>query len=701
MNKSLTAELLLRLICSIFLSIGLVSNAFGQLDTIHWLSPMHSRDNAQIEDHYLYLSTPSTTPFTVTIKDGAGNLLAAPTISNALPNVYSIGTGQVPATKMMVPIDSLNTVLSASGLIVHGPQEFYANFRAASGVQGASLTAKGRVGLGVSFRVGSMPQQADYVYRNFVASFIASEDNTVVTVSEYDTACVFDGLVPDMSNAVTINLDAGECYVMSGYTTTSANWSGFIGALIESTAPIAVSTGNMCGNIGPATSLQDHGIDQIVPVAEIGMEYILIEGDGTSLMEMPLVVAHYDSTEVYVNGGVAAIDTLNAGEWLLVSNSNFIGTLHRNMYIRTSQPCYMYQPVGGDANEATPGLNFIPPFSCAMPKEVDLIPAIDSIGITTYSGAIIAFTETDSALYVNGLLQTGSEPVTGLPDWETYKITGFSGPVEVTSSGALAVGMFGFSGQAGYAGYFSGFGAAPSSSVSVTNLNAGNIVICETDSMLFESETQGEVFSFLWDLGDGTTSSDTALIHIYDTIGTYDYSLIVEFECITDTIFGSVTIEPLPVFELEDVDLCVAEEVIVGVDHEPGLNYNWSTGDTTSTITINVSTMATLTVDNGVCFTTDSITVTIPGIFRLPNVFTPNGDGNNDVFELAWLNQCETFSLNIYDRWGILVFETDTPHTDFWNGRIDANAAPATAGPYFFILLSENEEYKGVVTLFR
>ena len=45
--------------------------AIGQLDTWHWIPPMHSRDNGQINDHYLYLSTPSQEPVEVTITEPA------------------------------------------------------------------------------------------------------------------------------------------------------------------------------------------------------------------------------------------------------------------------------------------------------------------------------------------------------------------------------------------------------------------------------------------------------------------------------------------------------------------------------------------------------------------------------------------------------------------------------------------------------
>ena len=59
----------------ISLAVGLLVACVGtaQLDTAHWVPPLHSRDNGQINDHYLYLSTPETSPVTVNLYDGSGS----------------------------------------------------------------------------------------------------------------------------------------------------------------------------------------------------------------------------------------------------------------------------------------------------------------------------------------------------------------------------------------------------------------------------------------------------------------------------------------------------------------------------------------------------------------------------------------------------------------------------------------------------
>ena len=68
---------------------------FTQLSNKHWIPPLHSRDANVVNDHYIYLSTPSPTPFQVTITSGNGiPLNGSPfTISQGNPQQIFIGNG--------------------------------------------------------------------------------------------------------------------------------------------------------------------------------------------------------------------------------------------------------------------------------------------------------------------------------------------------------------------------------------------------------------------------------------------------------------------------------------------------------------------------------------------------------------------------------------------------------------------------------
>lgn len=473
-----------------FLVVFLCLNVSAQLDTIHYVPPLHARLNADVEQHYIYLSTPEPVAFIVTLTDGAGNVMATPTISQDSPFRYFIGSGQVPGTEILVPYDSVGVVLTESGIIASALSSFYCNLRITDDVQAGSSTGKGKAAFGQLFYVGSIPTIVENARRNFVTSVMATEDATVVVVSGYNTGVVFENGAGanNTDDTRTITLDRGESYIFTGFTNTVANRTGFVGARIASDKDIVVTTGNMCGSY--TSGGQDIGIDQIVPINRLGDEYVLLRGNGSNDMEQPLVVAAHDNTEIFVNGSLTAITTLtSAGDYFPIPEANYTGGLHENMIVTGSENFYMYQPIGGDVSDATTGLNFIPPASCFLPNSVDLIPDVDEIGPDSYSGSVTLFTASGATVLINGLAvgaAFGPQVVDGSGgDWVTYNITGLSGDIEITSTGAMAAGFFGFNGFAGFAGYFSGFASLPNLNLASSN-EVGGITCLPADSLFLQ-----------------------------------------------------------------------------------------------------------------------------------------------------------------------------------------------------------------------
>jgi gliding motility-associated-like protein len=100
-----------------------------------------------------------------------------------------------------------------------------------------------------------------------------------------------------------------------------------------------------------------------------------------------------------------------------------------------------------------------------------------------------------------------------------------------------------------------------------------------------------------------------------------------------------------------------------------------------------------LTTSGGCRVEIDSIIVRFV-FFQIPNVFTPypNSPGYNDYFEITGLPDGST--LRIWDRWGLLVFESD-------NYRNDWDAAQLNSDTYYYILTTPEKEYKGWVKVLR
>lgn len=89
---------------------------------------------------------------------------------------------------------------------------------------------------------------------------------------------------------------------------------------------------------------------------------------------------------------------------------------------------------------------------------------------------------------------------------------------------------------------------------------------------------------------------------------------------------------------------------------------------------------------------------------NIPNVFTPNGDGKNDLFKVGEPSSCiELYSIQIFNRWGQKIFASDDLFTS-WDGKI--NGENAVDGLYFYLISYKRvngvEEYhNGTVTLLR
>ncbi len=89
---------------------------------------------------------------------------------------------------------------------------------------------------------------------------------------------------------------------------------------------------------------------------------------------------------------------------------------------------------------------------------------------------------------------------------------------------------------------------------------------------------------------------------------------------------------------------------------------------------------------------------------KIPNVFTPNGDGINDVFKIE-ISGFKKYSLVIWNRWGNNVFESDNPEK-MWNGKTNNDGGENPAGTYYYLFnyqLRGGEEHtvRGSITLIR
>jgi gliding motility-associated-like protein len=87
---------------------------------------------------------------------------------------------------------------------------------------------------------------------------------------------------------------------------------------------------------------------------------------------------------------------------------------------------------------------------------------------------------------------------------------------------------------------------------------------------------------------------------------------------------------------------------------------------------------------------------------EIPNVFTPNGDGNNDVFTIK-NSGVKELNLTIYNRWGTRIFDGSVVNNGGWDGKTNKGNM-ASDGTYYFVLKGVRDtgaeiEEKGYLTL--
>jgi len=227
-------------------------------------------------------------------------------------------------------------------------------------------------------------------------------------------------------------------------------------------------------------------------------------------------------------------------------------------------------------------------------------------------------------------------------------------------------------------------GCLVSDTVSITALPApeidlgGDRDICPEQTITLDA-AYGSSSRYLWSTGDTTAQYGAT------AGGTYWVRVTTDRSCVgSDTV--TLRYVPLPVVRL-GADTTVCEETPLRLSP-------WSV-NADSLVWSDGTAGSTLTVSSGGSYIVRGInqcgegadTVKVRGIFCdiwVPNVFTPNGDGINDVFRvLGNVGRMEGFRLSLFNRWGAMVYVSDDRYAG-WDGTY--KGGPALLGTYAYML---------------
>lgn len=241
---------------------------------------------------------------------------------------------------------------------------------------------------------------------------------------------------------------------------------------------------------------------------------------------------------------------------------------------------------------------------------------------------------------------------------------------------------------------------------------------CDSLEVDFNFTGVNAAASINWEFGDGTTySGANPPIHLYDTAGVFDVKLYADAQ-----LEDSVTVYVGR--NRDSLKFTYSDTAVFGC-----LNYafksktkqvfrgftvfNWNFGDgTLKTDTLpEFNTehkfpdvgeyLVSLNIVDATCDNTFSRRIKVEECMDVQNFFTPNNDGNNDLF-IPYTTAIGNYTLQIFSRWGSLVYESVAPSVS-WDGR-NAHGKECPNGRYIFVITHETKSEhtkKGVLYLYR
>lgn len=221
---------------------------------------------------------------------------------------------------------------------------------------------------------------------------------------------------------------------------------------------------------------------------------------------------------------------------------------------------------------------------------------------------------------------------------------------------------------------------------------------CAQDTALFSNRSTNAT-SYLWVFGDGDSSTATSPVHTYDSAGTY----LVRFYAFNpntcnkvDSIQSTISLRDNPTANFVHVPVIpeTNEPVTFTNRSIDADTYNWNFGDgngsqdenpaphlyrKTGTYTVCLTAITREGCTDRLC---KPVEADVYPLADLPNAFSPNRDGSNDVLYVRG-SGIEEMRLKIYNRWGEVIFET-TDQDIGWDGTYKGKEQPMES--YGFVL---------------
>jgi gliding motility-associated-like protein len=235
----------------------------------------------------------------------------------------------------------------------------------------------------------------------------------------------------------------------------------------------------------------------------------------------------------------------------------------------------------------------------------------------------------------------------------------------------------------------------------VAAFTANPLTACKTLEVTFTNNSQNSS-SYFWSFADGSFSSATSPVHVY-LPGSYKPKLISGNHFCYDTLTFTdvIKVNPQPVASftstpLQGTILPVSTASFSFMNTSSAAdNYKWFFGDGDSSIVANplhhygsvgsftVTLMAINTAGCTDTFIVQPYIVIADSVIKIPNAFSPNGDGINDTWVINGLTGQKKAVVEVYDRWGKIIYRSSGNYIP-WDGRHKGQNVPV--GIYYYLI---------------
>lgn len=224
--------------------------------------------------------------------------------------------------------------------------------------------------------------------------------------------------------------------------------------------------------------------------------------------------------------------------------------------------------------------------------------------------------------------------------------------------------------------------------------------------------------SIYWNFGDGNyNTSSSSIINTYPASGIYTVTLLAtSLHGCMDSVKKTIAIDTAALsldFGYFLSKTGCMDSLFLENKSSGATSYQWSFGDGNMSSDFSPTHM----------FAPGIYTITLTGVSSrcksslikqievlpaesiayeyIPNVFTPNNDGVNDLFDFKTIEPCDEFEFEIFDRWGLSLMKSAEKRQSFWDARTSAGEK-VSDGTYFYVITTKSGvRYKGTITVFR